>query len=174
MSEEKKQENTTEKEPSTPKEKKKKGKFKIFLLLILFVLCGGLAGGYYFFGDMLMSNFFGRKASSQQQAKKKDVVIGPILSLDPFLFNIAGSVSKFAKVSISIELKDAKILEEAKKMTPVLRDRALTVLSAKGPEELMDEGSREKMKQEIRDTVKDIFKSGGDVSAIYITDIIIQ
>jgi flagellar basal body-associated protein FliL len=156
-------------------EEKKKGKFKLILLIVLLALCIGAGGTYFFFGDQIIRKFSGIPEDSVEHKKeKKDKTVGPILSFEPFLFNILGSSSRFAKVSIGIELKDAKVLEEAKKMMPIARDRVLSVLGTKGPDMLMDVNNRKAIKQELYNSLKNIFKDPGDLTAIYITDIIIQ
>lgn len=157
-----------------PKEKKK-GKLKLILLIIFLALSIGAGGTYFFFGDKIMQKHSGVPEEKVENKKdKKEKAVGPILSLEPFLFNISGSSSRFAKVSIGIELKDAKVLEEAKKMVPMVRDKILSVLGTKGSEMLTDVSNRNAIKQELYNALKVIFKDQADLTAIYITDIIIQ
>ena len=73
---------------------------------------------------------------------------------------------------LAVELKDAKVVEEAKKITPVLRDKALSILSAKTPEILIDVQGREPLKQELIAGLKGLLKPG-ELRSVYITDIII-
>ncbi len=160
-------------EEEQPQEPKKKGKLKLILLVIFVALGLGAGGTYFFFKDKIMQQFFGAEPQAVEKKKEKKEV-GPILSLEPFLFNISGNTSKFAKVTIGVELKNLKIMEEAKKMVPMVRDRALSVLGSKGPEMLMDVGKRDAIKEELSNALKPLFKEQGDIAAIYITDIIIQ
>lgn len=156
-------------------EEKKKGKFKLILLIVILALVIGAAGTYFFFGDTIKQKYFGAPQEAVEHKKeKKEKTVGPILSFEPFLFNISGNSSRFAKVSIGIEVKDAKVLEEAKKMVPIVRDRVLSVLGTKGPEMLMDVNNRNAIKQELHNALKNMFKDQEDLTAIYITDIIIQ
>jgi flagellar basal body-associated protein FliL len=164
------QEIAAEEQPQQPK---KKGKLKLVLLVVFVALALGAGGTYFFFGDRIMQQLFGVQPKAVEKKKEKKEV-GPILALEPFLFNISGNSSKFAKVTLGVELKDHKILEEAKKMVPMVRDKALSVLGSKGPEMLMDVGNRNAIKEEISNSLKPLFKEQGDITAIYITDIIIQ
>ena len=160
-------------ENQEPQEKgKKKGKFKFILLIVCVVFCLGIGGTYFFYGDTILGIFF--KKPPKEHEKKIERTVGPMLSLEPFLFNIAGNSTKFAKISIGIELKDIKILEEAKKMTPLMRDKILSVLGSKSTEVLMDVSSRDVIRQEVHNSLKSLFKKPADINAIYITDIIIQ
>lgn len=148
-------------------QEKPKGKMKLIILIVVPVLLlGGLAATYFLYGDKIL----GRETAEKEEKKHESV--GPILTLEPFIFNLASNTTRFAKVSLAIELKDAKVVEEAKKITPVLRDKALSVLSAKTPEVLIDVQSREPLKQELIAGLKGVLKPG-ELRSVYITDIII-
>ena len=153
--------------------KKKGGKLKLIIIIALVVLVGGGAGAYFAFGNQIKARFFGGNTEPTKETKKKEA-LGPILSLEPFIFNIGGSSGKFAKISLGIEVKDAKVMEVAKKMVPAIRDKALSVLGVKGPEILMDINNRNSLKQELHGSIKTLFKEDTELKSIYITDIIIQ
>jgi flagellar protein FliL len=170
-------------------EGKKKNIVKLIILIVLFmVVAGGGAAGYFFYGKQIMSKFFhkqpqdgaeqtgetGEPGDKEANKEKKKEVIGPILTLEPFIFNMSGNQSKYAKVSLGIEFKDPKIMEEAKKMMPAIRDKILSVLGTKAPEVLMDVNQRNSIKSEIQTNLKTLFEGVEDLKAVYITDIIIQ
>ncbi|HOP85388.1 MAG TPA: flagellar basal body-associated FliL family protein [Syntrophorhabdaceae bacterium] len=160
----------------TEEPKKKKGKFKILLIIIFCVICLGLAGTYFLYGNVLIERFLGKESSEEQkkEVKKAEVPTGPIMSLEPFLFNISNAPGRYAKISISIQFKDKKAMEEAQKITPALRDKILTVLGFKGMDVLMDVDNRNVLRQEIHNSLKNLFHKETDIVAIYITDIMIQ
>lgn len=152
--------------------KKKGGKLKMFLILFLVILVGGGAAGYFFFGKQIAARYSG--GTAQGHEKKKKEAIGPILTLEPFIFNVGGDSPRYAKIALGVELKDAKTMEEAKKMVPAMRDKALSVLGTKGPDVLMDIKNRDSLKQELFGSLKDLFKESTELKSVYITDIIIQ
>ena len=96
-----------------------------------------------------------------------------MVSLEPFIINVLGTASRFVKISVAIELGNEKAVEHTKKMTPVIRDRMLTVLGAKPPEVFMDLNGRSAVKKELSDGVSGLFKDK-DFKGVYITDIIMQ
>ena len=104
----------------------------------------------------------------------KKEAVGPILQLDPFVFNLTGNQSRYAKVTLGIEVKDVKAMEEAKKMIPVIRDRILSIFGTKAAEVLMDVNQRETIKKEVHASLKAVFPGDDGLKAVYITDIIIQ
>ncbi|HNQ45438.1 MAG TPA: flagellar basal body-associated FliL family protein [Syntrophorhabdus sp.] len=161
----------TEDSEGTPQ--KKGGKLKLIMIIVLIVLVGGGAGVYFVFGNQLKARFFGGIEQPVKDEKKRES-IGPILSLEPFIFNIGGASGKFAKITLGVEVKDAKVMEEAKKMVPAIRDRTLSVLGSKGPEVLMDINNRNHLKKELLNAMKTLFKDDAELKSLYITDIIVQ
>ncbi len=159
--------------------KKKRSKL-ILLLVILMLLSGSAAGAYFLYGEQILGQYFGNRSAERPQPRKaaaaelkKESHLGPILTLEPFIFNLAKNTSRFAKVSLALGLQSNKSFEEAKKMAPVLRDRALSVLSAKSAEMLIEVSNRDAMKKELFESLKDLFAEKDDLQAVYITDIII-
>jgi flagellar FliL protein len=184
MAEEQKQQKVEETE-APQGEGKKKSLLKLIILVVLFlVLAGGGTAGYFFYGKQIMQKYLHKKApegmeqteqTEQKEAtEKKKEVVGPILSLEPFIFNTSGNQSKYAKVTLGVELKDPKVMEETKKMMPVIRDRILSIFGTKAPEVLMDVNQRNTIKDEIQKTLRTLFQDEADLKAVYITDIIIQ
>jgi flagellar protein FliL len=154
--------------------KKARSKFILIMLIIMLLLAACAGAGYFMFGDKILNRLHPAQAIA---AVKKKHEVGPIIALEPFVFNLSGNYSKYAKVSLGIEVKDPKVQEEAKKMVPALRDRVLSVLGSKAAEVLMDVGQRETLKKEVYEGLKGLFKEGkegSELQAVYITDIIIQ
>jgi len=155
------------------RDRKKPKRFLVFLIPML--LIGTAAGAYFFYGDAIMNDVVTRHLSKKglSVSTDKETVGGPILTLEPFIFNLAGNTSKFAKVSLALGVRDAKVFEDSKRIVPVLRDKALTVLSAKSPDMLADVNNREAMKKELYEGLKGLFREKNDLQSVYITDIII-
>lgn len=154
---------------------KKKSKLKLIILVVVpLVLIIGAGAAVYLFGDTLLKGYLpGILGGKEAEVKKKEVAVGPILTLEPFIFNLSGNTARFAKVSVAVGVKDAKVLEEAKKLVPVLRDRALVVLAGKTGDVLIDVASRDTIKKELYESLKGLFKTGDELQSVYITDIII-
>ncbi len=154
--------------------KKRKGKPLLFLLIIFLVLGLGAGAAYYFYGPRIMTMLTGKSSAPEGAHKEKKRAPGPIMTLEPFIFNLSGNPSKFAKISIGIEVKNVKLEEETKKMMPAIRDRILLVLGAKPAEVFLDVNQRNLVKEELQRSLKTLFRESDDLSAVYITDIIIQ
>lgn len=151
---------------------KKKTKLLLILVVLLLLLGGGLGAAYHFFGNRFL-DAKGEKKETKAE-KKVETKVGPILTLDPFLINLSGSLTRYAKVSISVELNDAKLVDYAKKVTPAMRDRIIQVLGSKKAEELLDVAGRETVKTEIAERIKRLFPDDTSVKAVYITDVVVQ
>lgn len=151
---------------------KKRSKGVILLLAFVFILGGGVFGAYHFYGEKILKK--GKNEEIQKVQKKENGKTGIILTLDPFLLNLSGSAQRYAKISISVELKDKKTLEQAKKVVPAIRDRIIYVISSKTAESLLDVTEREKIKEEIKEKLKGLFDDMGSIKYVYITDIVVQ
>jgi flagellar FliL protein len=163
---------------------KKKGSFKMILIVIVAAALAGGAG-YYFYGKNItaarpQSKPSRDEARDDRRDDRKDdrrddvrADAGPIVSLDPFVMNVSGSSSRFVKMAIALQVRDAKAIEDVKKMTPAIRDAMIGVLGSKAPETFMDVAGRDQMKKELFDSADRFFKRG-DLQAVYITDIIMQ
>ena len=165
---------------------KKKGSFKMILIVIVAAALAGGAG-YYFYGKNIAAVHPQNKPSrdearddrrddrDRKDDRRDDVRAdtGPIVSLDPFVMNVSGSPSRFVKMAIALQVRDAKVTEDVKKMTPAIRDAMIGVLGSKAPETFMDVAGRDQMKKELFDSADRFFKRG-DLQAVYITDIIMQ
>ncbi len=153
--------------------KKKKGFLKMLLIILV---AAGLAGGagYYLYGNALVSGHSQKKGSPKEEPKQEATKeIGPIVSLEPFVMNVSGNSSKYVKISIAVEVKDAKGTEHVKNVTPAIRDAMLKVLGTKAPEAFTDVNGRDAIKKELFDSVDGLFGKG-DLKAVYVTDIIMQ
>ena len=162
-------EETIAAEAPVPEKARKGG---IMKRLLAGLLIAGLAatGGYYFYGKKLLAHYIPSQGAPTKQEK---VEVGPILSLEPFIINVSGNSSRFVKISVALELRNAKAAEHGKQMTPVVRDIMLSVFGTKTPEAFMDVRERESMKKELFDGINRLFSDGG-LKAVYVTDIIMQ
>jgi len=95
---------------------KKKSKFKLILIVIFFLMVAGGAGGYFMFGKKVLAGLAGKQThTAGKEAAPKKEAVGPILQLEPFVFNLTGNQSRYAKVSLGIEVKDVKAMEETRR-----------------------------------------------------------
>jgi len=169
--------------------KKKKGSLKMVLIVLVAL---GLAGGagYYLYGKALLGGHTHasaerkapppgspkeepREEPRQEASAEPQKDMGPIVSLDPFVMNIAGNPSRYVKIAIALEVKDAKGEEHIKKVTPAIRDAVLKVLGVKPPEAFTDVNGRDAIKKELFNGLDSLF-ARGDLRSVYVTDIIVQ
>lgn len=100
---------------------------------------------------------------------------GKILPLDPAIVNIAGtSGHRYLKATIQIEiLDDENLMKEVQARKAVLTDRLIRILSSKSLEELVADGSLDRLKQEIaKQFSQDL--GANRLRAVYLTEFVIQ
>jgi flagellar basal body-associated protein FliL len=171
-------------EQASPPQVQGKKKGGLIKIIIIGVAALGLAGGagYYFLGrkaatpahkEERAESREKKEAKARKSESKEKGEVGAVLALDPFIINVSGNASRFAKISLALEVKDEKALEHTKKMVPVIRDSMLSVLGAKAPEVFMDVKGRAEIKKEIFESIDPLFKED-ILKGVYITDIIMQ
>jgi flagellar FliL protein len=155
-----------EKGVETPQEepKKKKSKFLIIIIAVVVLLAGG-AGAYFFV------------FSKVKEGDKKEVTkeaSGVNFAFEPFVVNLMDSGgSKYLKVSIQLELSNAKLMEKAKNKTPQLRDAIITLITNKTSEDLITAEGKIILKDEIKQRANQILGEG-TVLNVYLTDFVMQ
>ncbi len=148
--------------------KKKKGKFLIVIIIALVVLLGGAAGAYF----LLLNK--PKEGQKGEASSKTHEVAGVNFSLEPFVVNLMdGAGTKYLKVSIQIELSEAKLLEKAKNRTPQLRDAIITLLTSKTSDELITAEGKIIIKDEIKQRASQILGEGTVIN-VYLTDFVMQ
>ncbi len=158
-----------EEQPDEKAEKpKKKTKLPLLIIIAVVVLIVG-AGGAYFF----MTGKGTEQAKSTAQKDSKDVQ-GVNFSLEPFVVNLMDQGgTKYLKISIQLELSDAKLTEQAKNKTPQIRDAIITLLTNKTSDELITPEGKLLLKDEIKQRVSQILGEGNVIN-VYLTDFVMQ
>lgn len=146
----------------------------IFLtLLILLLVIVGFFGSKTRVGQNLLSVNSQSKPAAVQ-ADKPQQELGPMVNLSEFLVNIISEDnSNYLKTSMTIELSNTDAQHELDKRMPQVRDAILMLLSNKTYDELYDLHGKKQLKAEITLTVNALLSSG-DVTAVYLTDFIVQ
>lgn len=161
MAKNKKEETSEVQQQSKPKGK---GKLLIILIAAVVVIAGGAAASYF----LLLSK------PSSTETKTKEASGGVNFALEPFVVNLMDQGGgKYLKVSIQIELANAKISEQAKAKTPQLRDAIITLITNKTSEELITPEGKILLKDEIKQRANQILGEGS-VLNVYLTDFVMQ
>jgi flagellar FliL protein len=87
----------------------------------------------------------------KREHKKEDPKHPPVfVALDPFVVNLTDrDTDRYAQIGITLQVEDEKASEEIKAYLPAIRNNILLLLSHKSSEELMAEGGKEKLAQQI-------------------------
>jgi flagellar FliL protein len=102
----------------------------------------------------------------------------PYVSLAPaFVVNIIAVEPRFLRVEVTLKVKDQKTEEAVKKHTPQIRHLLLMLFSAQDEETLLNSESRELLKQNALEKIKDMLKderSDREVEEILFTEFIVE
>jgi len=179
-------------EESAPKEKKSSNMLMIIIIavLILIIIIGAVVAVLLMSGDEEAVD-----ATKTTQVQEKSVAssssrqvtndaysntrkldeIGTLYPLDTFTVNLkSDSGRRYLKVTMSLELEgDEELSTELDAKSAVLRDRIIRILSSKTLEEISSRKGKEKVSQQIMDTLNAML-SKGRIKGIYFTEFVIQ
>jgi len=145
---------------------KKGGKKKFLLFLIIGVLIIALAGGVVAF---LTSKKEGKEKG--KVTRHKDTII---YNMEPIVVNLFDPTGKrYLQVSLALELENKKLEEEIKHNEPKIKDAIIMVLSSKTPEEVLQPGAKELIKNELLHKINSILGEKV-VLNVYITQYIVE
>ncbi|KUJ96399.1 MAG: Flagellar basal body-associated protein FliL [Desulfonauticus sp. 38_4375] len=171
------------KEEKSQEEPKKGGKLK---LIIIIVLALGLLGGGGFFA---YKYFLAPKPATEEakpeaskEGEKKDTKEevqeegGPteIYSLPAFIVNLADPLGRrYLKLSLDVEVKNQKVVEEVDKKLPQIKDAIILLLSSKSFNDIDSIEEKLALKNEIMSRLTQIL--GQDkVIRVYFTEMVVQ
>ena len=186
----KEKENKEETEEEAPKEKKSSNMLMIIIIivLILIIIIGAVAAILLMGGNETPAN----QSASQTQEKRvsnqtthrsingdnfnntKLDQIGTLYPLDTFTVNLkSDSGRRYLKVTMSLELEGEELSAELDAKAPVLRDRIIRILTSKTLEEISSKKGKQKVSQQIMDTLNAMI-TDGKIKGIYFTEFVIQ
>ena len=100
--------------------------------------------------------------------------VGPMVKIDEFIVNIISEEgSHYVKTSMSLEMDNAAVVEEATTRMAQIRDAVLLLIGNKTFEELQDLQGKKQLKAEITTKINSFLQSG-QIKSIYFTDFVVQ
>lgn len=153
------------------------GKKKLIIIIAaaLVVLLGAGAAAYFLF---LKKDPPPEEGTNEQvemiQPEIDDDEIGPMINIEEFIVNIISEdTAHYVKASLTLELTNEQVLEEATKRMPQIRDAVLLLIGNKTFEELQDLQGKKQVKAELKNRINTFLKTG-KVKSIYMTDFVVQ
>lgn len=127
---------------SAPPKKKNRGKLLRIAAVVLVIAAGAAGGGWFY----LKPNGEDPNAVAAAEPKKQPT----FLPIDQFTVNLSGAGGDhFLQIAFTLEIADAKTIEEIKLQMPVIRSRLLLLLASKTVEDLSGTAGKQKLMGEI-------------------------
>ncbi|MEA2073644.1 MAG: flagellar basal body-associated protein FliL [Campylobacterota bacterium] len=182
-------EEETTTEESAPEEKKSSNMLLIIIIVVLFliIIIGGIVT-FLLMGDdeepmqsapQKQERSVSKRSSSSSSTAQFDNTrhldeIGILYPLDTFTVNLKSDAGRrYLKVTMSLELEGEELSLELDAKSPVLRDRIIRILTSKTLEEISSKKGKQKVSQQIMDTLNAMI-SDGTIKGIYFTEFVIQ
>jgi flagellar FliL protein len=114
----------------------------------------------------------GEHEAQEKEAHEEKAFVGKVVPLETFIVNLAGSKGRrIAKVNMELELAGNNVQEEIDKRKAQIRDIIIILLSGKTYDEVSTKDGKEKLREEIKDTVN-AFLTKGKIQNVYFTEFI--
>jgi flagellar FliL protein len=142
---------------------------------IVLIVLAIIGGGFFMLWQKLSAMDKPKEAEAAKAPEKVEHGgMGPVFSLDSFIVNLSDQGGKrYLRITLGLELDDAKSTEELTKRLPQIRDSILMVLPSRKVEELQTTEGKNSLRTEIISKLNELF--GKEiVKKIYITEFVIQ
>ncbi len=162
---------------TSPPEEGGKSKKLIIIIVAAVVLLAGIGAAVYFLvlkKEPPPEDQTPEQVKMVEPAAEQEADIGPMLNIDEFIVNIISQdTNHYVKASMTLELSNDKVLEEAQQRMPQIRDAILLLVGNKTFEELQDLQGKKQLKAELKSKINSFLKTGR-VKNIYLTDFVVQ
>jgi len=109
-----------------------------------------------------------------EEKQSVQLTVGPVFSLEPFVVNLADPAgNRFLRAKMSLELGNEELLGKMDKLGFPVRDKILTILSAKKYEEINTTQGKKQLRAEITTTVDGLLGKGS-VKNVYLSDFVVE
>lgn len=140
-------------------------RFRVFVLVAIIV---GIGAGYFFAANGGFTNI------AKKFEKPVVLEIGPIMTLDPFVVNLAGSRGeRYLKTTLSLELRSENAVEAVEPLSASMRDAIIGILSSQTLNDLEGVGAKQALKAQIVSKLNEVIGSPLVVN-IYYQDFVMQ
>lgn len=116
----------------------------------------------------------GEHETQEHEKKQEKEFMGKIVPLETFIINLAGSKGRrVAKVNMELEVNGEGVTTEIDQRKAQVRDIIITLLSGQAYEQVSSKEGKDKLKEQIKDTVN-AFLTKGKIKDVYFTEFIYQ
>jgi flagellar FliL protein len=184
-------EDSKEKEEETQTKDKKSSNMLMIIIIVVLILIiiGGAVAALLLMGGDEESTQVQQQTSAPQAQERGDSrqqrapvlphsrplsEIGILYPLDTFTVNLKSDQGRrYLKATMSLELNGDELSLELDAKAPVLRDRIIRILTSKTLEEISSKKGKQKVSEQIMDTLNSMIKDG-NIQGIYFTEFVIQ
>lgn len=146
----------------------KKSKTLIIVLAAVLLLAAGGGGAWFFL-----------QSKAEHHEEKVEHAAPPVfLPLDTFVVNLQSEAGdEFLQVNMTVQLQEQKELEVLKTYMPLIRNRILSILSAKKSSDILSPDGKSKLAAELSESIKQPFAKGvspAKVDGVFFTSFVVQ
>jgi flagellar FliL protein len=152
---------------------------KLMLILtgVVFLLVAGMGVGLYVVWhklSVLTAQVAPPVEAPPEEEKPEVAEIGPVVSLDTFIVNLADSgATRYLRVTMDVELDGKEAEQEFARRVPQLRDAILMILPVKRVADVVSNEGKTALRQELIDAANQLMGKGKIVK-VYFKEFVVQ
>ena len=146
-------------------------KLVLFIVLPLLLILG--SGAAIYFSGILSSEV---EEEGDGPKKPKPAVAGVFYDMPDFIINLKGPANKivFLQLKLNLELKREEDIERCKANLARLQDVVVTYFHRQDPDKLLDDPGFIKMRQDLVERMRAVFKPPLEILSVNISDLRVQ
>ena len=152
-------------------------KILVLLIGVLVVLMLGMGGGLFMMWNQISALSTHSVANASNDPNQEETIeqpLGPILSLDTFIVNLADKGgNRYLRVTMDLELGDPELEDEINKRMPQVRDSILMILPSKRFEDISTIQGKTALRDQILETING-FLGQGKITNIFFKEFVVQ
>jgi len=152
-------------------------KILVLLIGVLVVLMLGMGGGLFMMWNQISAMSTHSVANASNDPNQEETIeqpLGPILSLDTFIVNLADKGgNRYLRVTMDLELGNPELEDEINKRMPQVRDSILMILPTKRFEDISTIQGKTALRDQILESING-FLAQGKITNIYFNEFVVQ
>ena len=152
-------------------------KILVLLIGVLVVLMLGMGGGLFMMWNQISALSTHSVANASNDPNQEETIehpLGPILSLDTFIVNLADKGgNRYLRVTMDLELDNPELEDEINKRMPQVRDSILMILPTKRFEDISTIQGKTALRDQILESING-FLAQGKITNIYFNEFVVQ
>jgi flagellar protein FliL len=146
----------------------------IIVIAVMLLFMGAVGGGFFILWNKVSHISQATAKPKPMPVAEDENTLGPLFPLDTMIVNLADrGGQRYLRVTMSLELSDAKAEKTVKNLLPEIRDAILMILPTKKYADISTTEGKIALRKELMEKINSLMTKGR-VNNIYFTEFVVQ